>query len=525
MKSQKIVSLLPFVAAMFGGMFLLTGCEKDSLNGLPEGAMLITSEKSNGDGKTTVNGLSVNWQEGDLIKLNDAEYAIQLNDGTPYISGVDNTVEMYAGFPASAVTSAQGSTFTMSIPSSYTYTEAGGVQKLDMPMVAHTAADGTSMTFYHLCSTVNVRVINQVGAVFYIDTIIVTSASKPLCGDVTVQTTSPYVNARPAYSAETKSVKMSFTKNSVSVPVSSEKFIQIPVIFTTTGSDITVNVIGHVANINLDNGLVNAAASILYQNHANLVLNRATVYAAPCNMRTGIPAVSIIYPSFTMNGSGDKVNFSKGNLQYIASSNTWQFANAQTEIIGNANANISPSYDGPIDLFGWGTGTNPTQTSTTDGDYSTFNDWGNRTLYGSTSWRTLTFDEWHYLLGSRSGNRYVKAQINGREGVILFPDNYTPTISFTGINEKTTNYQTTNIISGSDWSTLEADGCIFLPTTGVRDGVSGSSWSTGCYWSSTENGASQAWCIKSGRTFYYYGNSNTQVAKHSGFAVRLVKDI
>lgn len=50
-----------------------------------------------------------------------------------------------------------------------------------------------------------------------------------------------------------------------------------------------------------------------------------------------------------------KVYFSKGNLQYQASTNTWRFATNQWDRIGSGNSSISSSYSGWIDLFGWGT--------------------------------------------------------------------------------------------------------------------------------------------------------------------------
>ena len=49
------------------------------------------------------------------------------------------------------------------------------------------------------------------------------------------------------------------------------------------------------------------------------------------------------------------VRFSQGNLQYQASTGTWRFAESQSDYIGEGNANIGESYDGWIDLFGWGT--------------------------------------------------------------------------------------------------------------------------------------------------------------------------
>ena len=64
---------------------------------------------------------------------------------------------------------------------------------------------------------------------------------------------------------------------------------------------------------------------------------------------------------------GKTVTFSSGNLQYNAAQGshycadgsvqqgTWRFAEHQYDYIGDANSNISQTYDGWIDLFGWGT--------------------------------------------------------------------------------------------------------------------------------------------------------------------------
>ena len=64
---------------------------------------------------------------------------------------------------------------------------------------------------------------------------------------------------------------------------------------------------------------------------------------------------------------GKTVAFAAGNLQYNAAQGshycadgsvqqgTWRFAEHQYDYIGNDNKNISQTYDGWIDLFGWGT--------------------------------------------------------------------------------------------------------------------------------------------------------------------------
>jgi hypothetical protein len=49
------------------------------------------------------------------------------------------------------------------------------------------------------------------------------------------------------------------------------------------------------------------------------------------------------------------VQFSRGNLQYNAALDKWRFALRQYDFACGDNANASETYDGWIDLFGWGT--------------------------------------------------------------------------------------------------------------------------------------------------------------------------
>ena len=224
----------------------------------------------------------------------------------------------------------------------------------------------------------------------------------------------------------------------------------------------------------------------------------------------GESSVKLTFATGAGNGvfsvsSTKKVNFSKGNLQYQASTSTWRFADHQWDIIGDANKNISSSYSGWIDLFGWGTsgynGKNPWMTSTTSTDYGngemdiagTNYDWGvNNTISngGGKSWRTLTGDEWVYVFNTRStssGIRYAKATVNGVNGVILLPDNWSSSnYSLSNTNSSGASYSS-NRISQSDWTNrLEANGAVFLPAAGYRYGTYVYDvGSTGGYWSAS----------------------------------------
>ena len=123
-----------------------------------------------------------------------------------------------------------------------------------------------------------------------------------------------------------------------------------------------------------------------------------------------------------------QIAFSSGNLQYHPLNNQWRFAESQLDHVGDANANISPTYDGWIDMFGWGTGDDPTRTIQNNGSYSTFVDWGTNSIGtdNANTWRTMSADELRYILFSRPNATALNgiAHINGVNGLILLPDDW-----------------------------------------------------------------------------------------------------
>ena len=214
-----------------------------------------------------------------------------------------------------------------------------------------------------------------------------------------------------------------------------------------------------------------------------------------------------------------QVYFSKGNLQYRASTNTWRFAEHQWDYVGEDNSNISQTYDGWIDLFGWGTsGYNhgavcyqPWSTSLNHSDYYAYGqyiynlydltgeaDWGYNPISngGETenTWRTLTLEEWQYVFNKRntpSGILYAMAKVNNINGVILLPDDWQSSYySLSLTNPYRARFSSasfsSNIITSTQWATLEQHGAVFLPAAGRRIGTSVSdAGSTGGYWSSS----------------------------------------
>ncbi len=251
-------------------------------------------------------------------------------------------------------------------------------------------------------------------------------------------------------------------------------------------------------------------------------------------------ATLYLYNIGLFSTSADKqIIFSSGNLQYHPANNEWRFAENQTDYIGAANSTISETYNGWIDLFGWGTGDAPTKSSPFYSAYQTFVDWGTNTIGtdAPNTWRTLSKDEWNYIFYNRPNAQslFALGSVNGVNGTIILPDNWTTPagVSFVAsttnglswqggyyYNSNGTNYGD-NTYTSEQWSKMEQAGAVFLPASGSRSDTNvGDVGNIGRYWSSTGR-----------EEFYAYGvdfqsnslNPQTNLVRDCGFSVRLAK--
>ena len=228
-----------------------------------------------------------------------------------------------------------------------------------------------------------------------------------------------------------------------------------------------------------------------------------------------------------------RVLFSPGNLQWSATNGgstptthnvfggdtaagTWRFALNQWDYVGDAtthgtvfgvggtagtrcdNAQISSTYKGWIDLFGWGTSGYDNKypylssrrfdsyylgntISNSNYDWGVYNDIYNpqtASIDSANTWRTLTYEEWDYLLNKRqttSGIRCAPAEIQNIpwpsdttqiyyiKGLILLPDNWMSSIyTLNDTNSTYVGSSSLNILTVSQWSILEKAGSVFL---------------------------------------------------------------
>ena len=281
---------------------------------------------------------------------------------------------------------------------------------------------------------------------------------------------------------------------------------------------------------------------------ATLCLNAQVVevYKAGNILYSCHDADSIVFralPKDAFSVSATKqVRFSKGNLQYTQSTQTWSFAGNQYDIIGEANISNGVLAD-KIDLFGWSGSTATAQwgisTSTNSSDYSgDFADWGANTIGTDApdTWRTLTNDEWSYLLSERTnannlvGGARINLNADGSKyanGLVFLPDYWICPAGITFKSGFATNYagyqyQTFTL---SDWQKLEAAGAVFLPASGYRSGADVNRvQDCAVYWSATTNyfsdQAGYLYFDLLGSSAYPYYNS-----RDWGKPVRLVRDL
>jgi hypothetical protein len=236
---------------------------------------------------------------------------------------------------------------------------------------------------------------------------------------------------------------------------------------------------------------------------------RPIIPIAPPDTDTIVPSDPV--PALFSVSDTQQVRFSPGNLQYVEGH--WRFAEHQTDFLGTFDLNHCDLFGWPAANTNWGVDSTKDNWMHYDGD---FMDWGtNPALIADlgNGWRTLSADEWDYLLNRRQvngsageGNSWIAARINGQYGLIIYPDRFTRQTSTLG---------------------TIPDSCVFLPAPGSRLGNQlyyvGNEY--GFYRSSTPSDI--RWYAN--YISFYQSTSTTHLQitsgdREAGLSVRLVRD-
>ena len=534
------------IVGLMAGIVLLAGCKRE------HGTVTLGANIDNGrDAKVYIDNLTPCWHNNDLIRVNNQTCTTSAALGSSaQITDVVESSHYRAIYPADIVGDvdiSSSSTIAVTLPHEQIYeVDSRGDQKVKVPMGAYSSSE--SLTFHNLCPLIKIVVSNRMNNDFVLERITVTSATSYLSGLCSASVTgSPndHIGTMVPSSAS-HDVSLVFPLGNRPAIGRGDRdtyvyYIVAPEFGGDEGEDVTITLYSSTGQY------------ATFEKHASLRHNRMAEVSLTVEQWDGQsdPSGDGVLPGAFSVSATQQVHFSQGNLQYQASTNTWRFAEHQYGYVGNDNSNISSTYSGWIDLFGWGTsgwnsGANcyqPWSTSTSYSDYypggSHYNwligayveadwAWHNAISNGGNvahQWRTLTNAEWDYLLNSRTNalSKRGIGNINGVGGLIILPDSWTLP---SGCPQFTTGLSsnenwTRNSYTLDQWAEMEAAGAVFLPAAGYRNGTAVSDvGSFGDYWSST---------IYNERDAHYLSFSSRNIQadynyyRYCGFSVRPVR--
>ena len=550
---------------LMAGMLMLAGCKREY------GTVTLGANIDNGrDAKVYIDNLTPCWHNNDLIRVNNQTCTTSAALGSSaQITDVVENNHYRAIYPADIVGDvdiSSSSSIAVTLPREQLFeVDSRGDQKVKVPMGAYSSSE--SLTFHNLCPLIKVVISNSMDNDFVLDHITVTAATAYLSGLCSASVTgSPndHIGTMVSSSAS-HDVSLVFPLGDrptmgrgdrdtyvyyIVAPEFDEDDVTIT-LYATTGQYATFE----KTDVSLcHNRIASVSLTVLHWN--------GQITPDP-------PSVDGMLPGAFSVSATQQVCFSQGNLQYNASTNTWRFAEHQWDFVGTQtaegqgyyggtvsgsdNRNISSTYSGWIDLFGWGTsgwnsGANcyqPWSTSTSYADYyldgvssngMTGNyaeaewAWHNAISNGGNAhhlWRTLTKDEWNYLLNIRdnASSKHGRGNINGVGGLIILPDNWTLPSGYTfNTGLSSSDGWALNSYTLSQWAVMEDAGAVFLPAAGCRWGTSVSFvGSEGYYWSTTHRNGSSAHFM--GFTIGGYLTAMSSNSRSYGRAVRPVRDI
>ena len=558
---MKRIHTTMLVGLMAAVVIVAVGCKREY------GTVTLGANIDNGrDAKVYIDNLTPCWHNNDQVRINSRTYRTSAALGSSaQITDVLESNHYRAIYPSNIFRYEYGvsddlsnsSSVNVSLPLTQWYSvDDHGDQKVNVPMGAYSSSE--TLTFHNLCSLIKVVISNRTNEDFVLDRIVVTTRNAYLSGEgyATVEgQTSDRVDMIPSSASHQVSLDFSPANRPTIGRGDRDTYVYYIIAPEFNEDDVIITLCSQGRYATFEK-----RASLQHNKIAQVSLTVDELAYPPYP-----PSVDGALPGLFSVSATRQVRFSQGNLQYQASTNTWRFAEHQydyvgSELYGNVfengikcnNNNISSTYNGWIDLFGFGTsGWNsgavcyqPWSTSTSYSDYcpgsSSNNDltgayaeadwaWHNAISNGGNAvhqWRTLTESEWHYLINNLPSGHIGIGCINGVGGLILLPNSWTlPSgCSFTsgvsGSSRLVENWSR-NIYTTAQWAQMEAAGAVFLPAAGYRDGtVNCNIGREGDYRSSsTDNGYSV-----SGLLFHNWTTLTFYVSRKDGCSIRPVRD-
>lgn len=570
---KKIQNIFLAVAAV-----LAVSCEKDAERLPFDNALEISSEGfGGGNGKAVVGGSASYWVDEEQVRVNSSTCVIAVSSEKAYVDAEGLASPYVALYPASILADegadlSGGGTVTVNIPSVFNYETEGGRQKLDVPMYSCNHFVDGCLYFKHLTGAITVMLTNNTNYPLEVDSIIVTNSAYQLSGSksITLNAEGNDVAVRPAAKVGDNNRVVVLGNGKLTIPANTTGQanavdVQVPVLpVGTDNSAFTIRVRTHRV------GTVGAIIFQQSQEAGDKHLDQGKIGYAMAKM-DGYGTDHMTYVGlFTINADGDKVFFSKGNLQYGKGTGIWSFMDCQYSSVEVDGQDVGDDYGNQetVSLFGWGTsgwdngnvfyqpyntgaeesntygyGYGPRVANSVNysltGNYANA-DWGvfNAIVNGGNRqgiWRTMTGGdgEWKYLFETRpastingtSNARFVKGEVAGVRCVILFPDDFLfpegVSAPLNGDINKGSGWAVN--YSAEDWMEMELSGAVLLPMSGYRDSTSVNYSTVSHYWASTRpEGSAKGHRISIAENSINCENSGM---RKFGYLVRLVQDL
>ena len=310
---------------------LFSACQKEEIDSIPEGAIKLTTEGfSNGDGsKTSVNGYTVEWVNGDKVTINNEEYTVFVDGSTAYITpgeGSEPTAPSapyYGYYSCGTVNEPSSTNPTVTVPASYSCSYDGsGRQVIALPMVSYQSSTASAIAFKHVTAAVKVMVKNEIsGTELVLDKVVVTSSKYKLSGTASVTLAD---DAAPTVGAQTQDGGSSVTvtlSGSPTIAYDAQREVQVPILPIGSAGTLTVEVYTHESG-NADN------VYHFIKTVSGASIARNALFTAGCRIST------------TTGNVGNLVDLSTLNANYTAKN-----GDILTGTLG-ANVKISINTDG-----------------------------------------------------------------------------------------------------------------------------------------------------------------------------------
>ena len=451
------------------------------------------------------------FRQGETIFVNGRNNctvsALSNSDRTCTISGAEEASGYYAFYPANMISATDISSgfsgTTVTLPRVQQYVEESGHQVIDNPMAGHLTSPSGTIQFNNLCAVLKLNVFTN-GT---LDSISVRCPGATLFGSGTVDASTWKLNM-DANQTGKDSIVLLFPNRRAGNVYGESYYIVVPEATLTVGSDaVVVRIFGTGIADNTATRMKRFGMTIPTGGNTLLAYNKIHNFANFCFGRVEYNQNCVFTVAPAQNGKpARRVTIANGNLVRDKDNGVWHFPKNPYDNVSvrvrNVETNKYYDYFFCYGTSGWsGTGAvqsyNPSSNipSNSYNDYTKYilgnsytndmtgayaeADWGwhNTIQYdeGKVSpphtWRTLTKEEWDYLINQRPGRRWAKASIvvsvNPKKtvnGLIIFQDN---TDNNHNLNqEENEGYVEYTLATWND--IFKKYGAVFLPAHGFR---------------------------------------------------------